>query len=766
MFGGKFFCAGGFGVSRLALSCTLTSLLLWSPSLAAQEGAGAEFRHGDIIVTGSKRDTTILETPASISVFNESLISAAKIERPTDFLQMIPNVTFFEDNAAEAAISIRGQGAARTADQNVAFIVDGVQLTSVKLFNNELGDIRQIEVFKGPQTALYGRNAGAGAIVVTSRAPSDTLEGEVSFGYGNWNTAKGAFALSGPISDTLKFRVSGGIKTTDGPYEARNTGEDVRRWREIAGKLHLQYTPTDQLEVNLRASMVNGKGGGVAYNAQFAGLPIGGVPVPALNANQANLPFVSNIIGSSDKKIFDSSLKIDYDLGFATLTSVTAYSDMKYLAYAGDLIPYILDTPSPPGVAGTQSAYHEERAFSQEVRLTSSGNQRFRWMLGAYYLNLKHNYTTILSADLNGTAISAKNGLQLPGSANPTITIADSLYRTKDYSVFANAQLDIIDNLELSVAGRYDVEKKSIKELAPDMINTLTGTNYNLCVEAFAVSADQCIDRQTFKKFVPKVSLTYKADIGSIYASYGKGFKSGGFNPIGTRAQIIRATQEAGFPIDNIYLTDSFKEELSESYEAGVKLRLLDGGLTFNAAGYITNVSNAQQFVFFPTGGIVGLESIDKIRLKGFEFDFQATLPGAIQLFGSYGYVDGKIRAYAPNPSYVGNRSPLASKYTATIGASREFELGPELTFTPRVEYQRFGSIYWDPANTPGTRRSPIGLLNARAVLAGQNWEAGIWSKNLTNKRYNAEIVPLIGVLAVMYKGDSRSFGADVKMKF
>lgn len=719
----------------------------------------------DIVVTATKRDTTLINTPAAVSAFNEKAIAAAGITRPTDFLKMVPNVTFFEDNAQEAQVAVRGQAAARGADQNVGFIIDGVQLTSNKLFNNNLFAVQQIEVLKGPQTALYGRNAAAGVVVITSKAPTDTFGGEVQVGYGNWHSARADFTVSGPLSSGFKFRLSGQIADTDGPYKSLTTGEDVRRQRDIAGRLHLRYDDGGPLTVDLRAGASHSRGGGVAYNAQFAGLPIGGVPVPRLDANQTNIPFVSNIIGRSFKKIYDSSLTANYDLGFATFTSISAYTYLDVLAYAGDLIPYIADTPSAPGAPGTQKSYTKDKAFSQELRLTSRGDQSLRWMIGAYYLNLDRRQTTILGGDVQGLVLPGR-GIELPGSLNPTVAIADSKFKTKDYAVFANAQYDILDNLELSIAGRYDIEKKSVQELAPDAINPVTGANYNLCVLALSIPLDQCNDSATFRKFVPKATLTYKSDIGTLYASYGKGFKSGGYNPIGTRAATIAAVVAAGGSASDVYVQDAFPEETSESYEVGAKGRFFDGLLNVNLAAYLTDISNAQQFVFFPTAGIQAIESIDKIRVKGFEVDATLNLPGDIQLSAAYGYNHGRIRKYTPNPAFEGNVAPLALKYTVNVAASKVFHVTDSLTLTPRAEYQRLGPIFWDAANTAGTERSAVNLVNARVTLSGERWEAGLWGKNIFQERYNAEFVPLIGVLAVVYKADPRSYGVDFKVKF
>jgi iron complex outermembrane recepter protein len=349
---------------------------------------------------------------------------------------------------------------------------------------------------------------------------------------------------------------------------------------------------------------------------------------------------------------------------------------------------------------------------------------------------------------------------------NPTISIVDDTPNDYNYAVYANAQFDIFHNLELSIAGRYDIEKKTDTESAPDMINPLTGANYNLCILALGPPLSHCSEHETFDKFTPKVSLTYKTQFGNIYASYGEGFKSGGYNPIGTRTSTLAAAAAAGQPTSDIYVQDAYKPETSETYEVGVKTHFFENRLTINLAGYHTLLDNEQEFVFFPTAGIQAIQSIDKVRLIGFDSDFALALPDNIELTGAYGYNHGTITSYLANPSYDGNTAPLALKYTVNFAAAQTIPVGERATLTPRLEFQRQGPIFWDAANTPGTERDPINLVNGTLAWKKGTWQTTVWSKNMFDKRYNSEFVPLAGLLSVVYKGDPRSFGLNVAHEF
>ena len=755
-----------------ALASFITLALAQSPVHAQVAGAAAERAstpgsHGleEVIVTATKRDESLLDVPISVSVVTEQAIVAAGITRAADFLGSTPNVTFIEDNAGEAYINIRGQTSVRNSDPNVAIVIDGVTLSSVKPFNQDLFDIQQIEVLKGPQSALYGRNAAAGAIVITTKRPGDELEGKVVAGLGNFDTQRASASLSGPLSDAWKFSAAGSFRETDGPFTNVTTGEKVQRFRTTNGRARLIFAPSDDLSIDFRLGGHSSSGGGSAYNAQFVGLPIGGFQATALDANFADMPFVSNVKGAFDEDFVDALVHLEYNMGFATLTSISAYNKLDQY-FASDSPPYVPDTGGP-GATVQQYTYLDTN-YSQELRLTSPSDRRFRWQVGFYYLSFDRDQTSKISVDSNGTLPSNRDAIEPPSSAHPTLSYSNPKYETTSYAPFASMQFDITDQLALNVAGRYDTEKREIREVASDAINPLTGVSYNNCVALTGVTIDQCQSEKTFKQFEPKVSLTYKfTDAASVYASYGKGFKSGGFNPIGAREALIGAAASIGLPASSVYVQDVYDKESSTSYEFGTKLRLLDRRLSLNAAVFQTEIEGAQQFEFYPTVGLQTTVSVDKVKLKGLDLDFVAELPADIRFFGGYGYIDGEVERFAGNPAFDGNVAPGAFRNTLNLGVSRAFAFGPDMELTPRVEFNRYGRIWWDVANTPGTERDPLELLRARLTLkSGERWEVSAFGDNLTNEKYFQEVVPLLGVFTVNYRGPTRTYGLEGRFNF
>ncbi len=790
------------------------------------EGAqnGADDKTTEIVITGTKREQALSKAPIAVSVFSEKEIEQAGITRPQDFLLLSPNVNFVQgNNTGESFVSIRGQNSARLAEASVAFIIDGVQLASSNEFSGELFDIQQIEVLKGPQSAIYGRNATAGAIVITTKAPTDKLEGQLVAGWGNWNTMRMNGSLSGAIiPGALRFRLAVAASDSDGPFTNINTGEKVSRSNEKTARLRLDWDRGGNTKADLRAAVSKLKGGSLAYKAQLTGITVAGVSVLGIDANDTSLPWTSDVAGFDKQDKFSASLKVDHKFGDHTLTSITAFNKVDN-TYGAKNFPY-QDWTFPgsnfatdvfsPGLPldmialfgdNTQMVKNNNKAFTQEVRFTSPSSNRLRWQVGASYLNAERDYAVIQGLNgrfavdsagnlrppfvIAGTNIGAPvapvertiigGGVIRPGFAintnplsnNPTLNFDSYLAKARNMAVFANAQFDVTDSLEFSAAGRYDVEKRKIRTLTPDIANPFFGlapgapfSTYNFCVANTGRDAENCKDSKTFRQFEPKVSLIYKIRNGSVYASWGKGFKSGGFNAIGTRGVIT-----AGAP-DSL-VQDSYDKEVTDSYEIGFKIALFRRRLMLNGAAFKSNVKNSQVYQFFPTGGVQAVTSLKKVEIKGIEADFQAQPIDAITIFGGFGIVDAKTKDIndqnpAVRASIIGKRVPYVPNYSVNAGVQLVQPISDSLDFSARGEYIRTGSMWFDPTNVPNSKRDPLNLVNARAGLSGKRWEIAGWARNLTNEKYNQDAIPILPDAEAAYQALTRSYGVELKYKF
>jgi iron complex outermembrane receptor protein len=279
-------------------------------------------------------------------------------------------------------------------------------------------------------------------------------------------------------------------------------------------------------------------------------------------------------------------------------------------------------------------------------------------------------------------------------------------------------------------------------------------------------NVNDCTDQKTFKQLQPKATLTYKfpSENGSVYAGFGRSFKAGGFNPIGTRALLTSV-------IPGILVQDFYDKEVADAYEVGIKLVALDRRLRFNAAAYHTTVRNAQQFEFFPTGGINAVSSIKKVRIQGFEFDVNAQITDTFSIFGGFGLADTKITDIdsldpADRAAIIGNRLPFASDYNVAAGAQLLQPLNDKLTLLARADYTRFGSVWYDQRNAVNTEREPIDLVNARLGLTTDRWDLTFWSRNLFNKQYNSDVVVILPNAHAVHRAQPRSFGVETRVRF
>jgi iron complex outermembrane receptor protein len=816
---GWFFCS-----TALLIGVSAPSWAQTSPPQDSQPAADAK-SESDIIVTGLKRDEALVDVPAAVQVFSAQTIAQAGIQRPQDFLQLTPNVTFQTSNhAGEFFVNIRGQTSVRQSEGAVAFVIDGVQLATQNEFNGELFDIQQIEVLKGPQSAIYGRLASAGAIIITTKTPTDTFEGQAFASYGNWQTSRINGSVSGPIIEgKLRFRVSVAANDSDGPYTNINTGEKVHRSNEKLARLRLIWDAGDDTTVDFRLNGSRLRGGAIAFNAQVVGATQGGVTTTQIDTNDTSIPFTSDVQGLNRQNKISTSLKIDHNFDFGTLTSVSSFNRIvdNYQAknypygawnFAGN--SFVSDALSP-GLNldilaafgdNTQKFRIRNKAFIQELRLTSLSDQRFRWQVGGFFLKSERNFTTeqglngMLPRDstgafippftIQGTNIGApvapvqRNiigggtilptlGIDGPNTNNPTLNYDRNNYKTTNYAAFANIGYDILDNLEIQLAGRYDAEKRSIRTQTPNIPNPFFGiapgapaATYNLCVATTGRSAADCHDSRTFHQFQPKASLIYKFanETGSVFVNYGKGFKSGGFNPIGTRATLIQG-------IPNILVQDSYDKETADSYELGFKSQLFNRRVSVNGSVFYTQTHNSQQFEFFPTGGIQAISQIKKARIWGVEGDVNARVTDSLSLFAGAGYLDTKITDIdsqdpADRAAIIGNRIPFVANYNITAGFQLTQPIGGDLELTARGEYNRTGRIWYDQRNSPNTSRDPVDVVNARLGLQTGRWELALFSRNLFNERYNSDAVVILPVAHAVYRAPTRSYGLEGRVKF
>lgn len=729
-------------MSRVNNRCVLavlmaTTSLTSAPFVASAQDAEETVASDVIIVTGRGREEDIQEVPISQTAFTAAAIEDARIDQVDDFFALTPGVTFA--NAQDAGtnfITIRGISQVRNGESPVAVVVDDVLQVNSRSFDQGLFDLASVEILRGPQGALYGRNATGGAVIITTKAPTDEFQGYGKLTYGDANEIGVEGSVSGPImGETLTGRVSARFTDRDGYLENVILDEGVDYLEEYSLRGHLSWLITDGLTADLRASMVSTTAGALNYSYQPAvvdkttGLP-SAFDFTISDANLVEREFTANNLGVDERDAKQLSLRLNADLGFATFRSVTAYDHIEQTAWS-DQFPYTTAstvTPAPPFpfFDGVQSQHIEVEAVSQEVRLTSPDDQAFRWMAGAYYVATERFINSSIYNDLeNGLPTISTRSYVYDPLAPQTSFIADDNDNTA-WAVFFNTEYDVTDKLEVAFAGRYDLDERE-QTVDP------TQGNYADGVFVSATGVPGSVNTAEFDLFQPKLTARYAAtDDLNLYASWGLGFRSGQFNQNGV-GEVAAGAGVLG-------VSDMLDQEETETFEIGSKLSLPAGG-ALNGALYMTDVTNAPYFVFIGAVSAQVLVPIDEIEIFGGEVEFSIEPMDGLDLYVSGSFADSRIAAYTVNPSAVGNSAPYVAANTFNAGAQYTMPLTSELGLFTRLDYERRGEQFWDPENS--TPRSAINLVNLRAGVESLD---GTWSligsvDNALDEEYNSEWV-------------------------
>ena len=716
----------------------------------------------EIIVTARKRDESFQNVPITVDVFTAQRIQSAGIESPRDFVALVPNMTLVEvQNVGNSFITVRGISQARNSEPSVAVLVDGVLETNPYEFDQELADIQQIEVLKGPQGALYGRDAIGGAIIIRTVDPSDHFEGSGRVGVGNGVSEKAQMAVSGPIDSagTLKYRASVNFYNTDGFLQNTYLDHKADPYRDYSGRLRLLWKPSDQWSADLRVFRDR-----VETTAYYYIIPRDNEANPfstfstAPNANNVTSPIQTNNLGEDNRDVTDTALKLDFSPGYGTFTSVSDYNHTKEID-TGDAydfrpiknsIAYNVFFAGIPAALGgpldeSQSQFIDVKTYSQELRFTSDKIGDFSWIAGAYYVHTQRFISTDNLVD-RGAGVPRVYENPLVDPANPfatntNVTFLSDSQSNNAWAAFGDATYEFSKQFELDAAIRYDRDERQ---------NTTDTPAAFLQAEHISAVTGE-VRKHTFSEAQPKVTLRYiPTDNLTFYGGWSRGFRSGGFNQTGVGA-IAKASGHLG-------VHDLFEAEVADTYEVGAKSQFLDRRLSANLALYHTHSRNGYFFYFDATTSTQNLGNLDA-TYKGAEFELTAKATDRLDLYASFGYTDGKITRME-DPTVVGNKPPLLTKNTVNAGFQYHQPLADGLNATLRLDYQEIGRTWWDPYNV--TSRDPVSLINLRAGLEGERWTLTAWSKNLTNKIYNAEFSPG----GFLWRAPPRRYGVDYTFKF
>ncbi|MEQ8736645.1 MAG: TonB-dependent receptor [Rhodospirillaceae bacterium] len=721
----------------------------------------------EIVVTARKRAESIQDIPLSVTAFSANQLKNQAITDVEDIIQFIPGVQMSNHTANRNNPAIRFRGidppSSERNKQTSSAFVDGVYLPGTSQWLS-MNDIERVEVVKGPQSAFFGRATFGGAINFISKTPGNDWGGEVSTILGNHGRSDTWLSMEGPIiEDKLFIRASGRYYTYDGAWKNEHpSGGDLGAQQTTAGGITLYATPTEDISIKLHhITTVDDDGLAVQFLAKGESNNCGpfGTGTATYYCGSLSRDLVTNGISIDTSPLEDTSIKSDLGLDRDTnFTSLNIEWDLGGSGYTLSSITgkYTESTEELRELLSDEILVYlkwRDESFSQELRLASPDEDRLRWMIGAYYLDVTYNKDGVSGFPCPGNGPfclgSGRGGPGLFG-VNPGVTD-----EVENKALFGSLAYDITEKLTVSAEFRYEEETLAnggalIQEAMPTDPNDPIGTRQQFGGASIDVEGK-------FKAELPRVIVDYKMnDDTLLYASYAKGNNPGGFNP-----EVIQMEPTVAFPAffaaEGIgYLVE---QASLDAYEIGAKYSFPDGRGTLNGAiyymewgnqrfrGFTRNVDSNGDGVFIlgsdRLGGQIDYDSNGSTDIKGFELASNYALTDNWLVSATYNYLDTDIKVYqdAVNARVFGDadasgfKVPRSPKHSATFAVDFNMpadNLGSgDGEWFARWDAWYQSSTYTWTVNLAKTESAV--LHNLRGGWRNDRYSVTAWVENATN---------------------------------
>lgn len=721
----------------------------------------------EVVVTAQKRSESIRDVPLSVSVLDGEALRESNIENANDLSLMTPNVKF-NVTPSTTFINIRGLGTGENKgfEQSVGLIVDGVYYGRGDYLIGGMLDMQRIEVLRGPQGTLFGKNTIAGALNITTGSPEQELEGDFSMLMGDYDQQRYSAMLTGPITDSLGFRVALSSDVKDGYIY--NTEKELYEANldNIMGRAKLQWDILDTvgLEYSYSKNEVQRQGSGTQLSQTTDdSLALYRQADPETETDDSNFRTSKDYEDEGGTKdIQNHTLNLNWDIGDYSLTSISGTSNLL------DDTRFDADFSAIPLLTLDQEINFSQ--FSEEIRLVSPPGE-FEYVVGLYYFESSLKGDAIISSAPDGDAALAASFLGAPGGAGGAIgSISDLIgaggvedKSIKEYdqdtttkAIFGQATWWVNDQLSLLLGYRYGRETKQMDQ-------SLRFQNTGVLFQGFLNESpyDESNTRKEIDRS-PKFSIKYDInDEINVYGTYAKGFKSGGFNPEAPNDEVLE-----------------YEAEKAVTFELGSKMRLMGGAMTLNLGLFDTTFDNLQVSLFDGTSFFVG--NAAAVRTRGLEMDSMILLAENLVFTLSTGYTDARYTTFrdgpcwsdedgmaGPNPrerdengsckqDLTGQVLSRAPKWNGSLGVQYHFGFADwpfRIVTGANVLYQDdyFLTIDIDPIDSQSAYTQYNAQLGLRSL--NESWSLMFYGRNLTNEvvRIEAGDLPL-------FEGDHYSF--------
>ncbi len=759
--------AGVFHSSLLLLS----SLVMFQPSFAAEQGRSGVIE--EIVVTAQKREERLQETPVSVTAFSASDIEALGFRQSVDVTAQTPNfsVGYPNGDTGVPAPFIRGVGLNDFGVLNqgpIAAYSDETYISSNAAQIFQLLDVERVEVLRGPQGTLYGRNATGGAVNFVAHKPTTEWEGWVRGGTGSFGLTKFEGAGGGPISDTVRFRAAVLKTDSDGWLTNKFTGHDQNGMDELAWRVLLEADASDNL--NLLLNVHGGKTESDSVQYRHLGVwdaggnqcPLADIKAglcadifgyseeaPYTTFNGVDLPAVPaydegnyNLETKNDTKFWGVSLTAEWDIGDLTVTSISSYDDME------DNRPEETDAGPNDILEGVLAV--DQQTFSQELRLSGeTGN--VTWLAGVYYLSDEaddHTAFDILR-DLRPLFIGDTVSCPSAPPGNPTGFCPEAFVQLQEsgthqeitsFSVFADATWDLSEAWDLSFGLRYTSEE--VKQDVDFFFNEPAAGNPTI------LAGKDSID---FNDVSGRVVANYTLnDNVMFYGGITTGFKAGG----------IQSTTDGIFPYD---------EETLVSYEGGFKSTLADGAVRLNGAVFYYDYTDLQVFTFIIVDGtpFSVLDNAADAEVYGAELELQAIPIENLFVNLGVGLLHTEYKDFVTDlgDDFSGNNITMSPEKTLNGLVQYDIPLSDRGTLTVQADFSYQDKVFFDSINNELLSEDAYWLWNGRIswMSPGEQWEVAAWGRNLGDEEYKVYAFDLsfFGFNEEMI-GTPRAYGLEV----
>jgi iron complex outermembrane receptor protein len=754
---------------RWALAAGSSVLALATGAAAADAPAHLE----EIVVTARKTSENLQATPIAITAFRSEDLEQRNFHNVADIAQFTPSLhqtPGFAGGNNNVQFFMRGIGQVdnlTTNDPGVGVYLDGVYIARTTGNLLDVPGIEQIEVLRGPQGTLFGKNSIGGAISVTTHRPTGQVRGLAELNVGNYNRVDGKAQIEFPIvADTLAAEAGFVVYNEDGYGHSLVDGREYGDHNSVTGRVALNYIGSDAFTFFLAVDGTHRRENTrpVHLEAVYPVNPTSALPT-YLRLVKNNATFTGALIAPN---VYDSYTNSDsrnwadfggisgtaeWKVGGITLKSVSAYRTQKTIFGIDQDATFFELTDQTRTIKASQ--------FTQELQaLGTSFDDRVKWVFGGFYMR-------------EVSAIEFDRRFQV-GLFDVTRTTDNENFTrthqsTNNWAGFGNATWRITDQLSLTGGVRVTYEKKEVTQVAylkKRNVSIFRGPGNTILPSNAVIAA-----AADWTSWTPQATVDYRlTESALLYASYSKGFRSGGFD---------------GRPITGIGKPNAFAPESANSYEVGAKLDLFDRRLRLNTAGYITNYRNLQvsNNIVDPVSGVpVGVTiNAGYARIKGVEFETAFVPAEGWQIDGTLSYTDIRFKELpAGNAFPITDVPPNVPKWIASIGAQYRFALGDHGSLTLRADYSHQSKYYNEIANgavlfgqttrTEFVSAEPgYGLVNARVTYETPDalWKVAAFVTNLGDVRYKAAGFSNAGFgYTIAYYGPPREWGFTLTRRF